>query len=114
MHDNNSLGQRVKLIRKQNRMTQSSFSQILDISQGYLSEIETGKSKPTLDVLVSIALSYRVDLNWLIFNEEMYNRRILKNDEEKLVDSYRQLNDIDKEEIFDFIELKLKRFKKWL
>jgi DNA-binding XRE family transcriptional regulator len=40
------LGKRVKLIRKDLRISQKDFANKINISGSYLSEIESGKSKP--------------------------------------------------------------------
>ncbi len=108
----NTLGERVKMVRKQRNMTQVNFAQNLGISQANLSEIEAGKSKPSLDVLLSLVTEFKVDLHWLLLSEEMLYNKELQKDEFVLVDAYRQLQDIAKEEVHDFIKLKLVRYKK--
>lgn len=52
------------------RLTRIEFAQSLDISQSTLSEIESGKAKPSLEVLVSLGDKYSIDMNWLIINRE--------------------------------------------
>lgn len=89
-------------------MTQIEFSQALEISQGTLSEIESGKAKPSFDVLVLLAEKFMVDLNWLIVNRDIG----LQDDELSLLDNYRNLEKIAKEELFEYSKLKLKLYRK--
>lgn len=60
-----SIGQKVKLIRKQHKLNQISFADVIGISQGRLSEIEQGKTKPSADTLKELRRKFNVDLNWL-------------------------------------------------
>jgi transcriptional regulator with XRE-family HTH domain len=61
-----SLGKRVKKIRKLNQMTQVEFSSLLGISQGRLSEIEKDITKPSADTLIALRKRFRIDLNELL------------------------------------------------
>lgn len=45
-NDLNSIGERIKYIRRTKRMTQIDFAKSLEILHGTLSEIEFGKIKP--------------------------------------------------------------------
>ncbi|MCK8488256.1 helix-turn-helix domain-containing protein [Paenibacillus sp. MBLB2552] len=107
-----SVGERIKSIRKQHKLTQIEFAQSLDISQGTLSEIESGKAKPSFDVLVLLSDMYLVDMNWLIINREAELRVGLKNDELFLLENYRKLEQIAKDELLDYTNLKLLRFQR--
>lgn len=62
----NDIGIRVRDVRKRNNFTQTQFSELIGISQGNLSEIELGNSKPSADTLISISVNFNVDLNWLL------------------------------------------------
>jgi len=108
----NTLGDRIKRLRKQQRMTQVNFAQSLGISQANLSEIESGKSKPSIEVLIAMVILYKVDLHWLLFSENLLFKKEMDADESQLINSYRQLQDIAKEEVLDYLKLKLLRYKK--
>lgn len=51
-------------------LTQSQFAAALDISQTYLSQIENKKKTVTPAVILKICSTYRVRMNWLIFNHD--------------------------------------------
>ncbi len=61
----NSIGLKVKKIRQQYKLNQISFANAIGISQGRLSEIEQGKTKPSADTLNELRKRFHVDLNWL-------------------------------------------------
>lgn len=46
-----SLGDRIRLIRKTNRLNQTEFSNMIGISQGTLSELEQDKYNPSLETI---------------------------------------------------------------
>ena len=64
-----SLGKRLKYIRKQNSLTQIEFAQQIGVSQGTLSDLEKDKCKPSVDTLISLRVNLDVDLNWLLTGE---------------------------------------------
>ncbi|TFE19617.1 helix-turn-helix transcriptional regulator [Cohnella luojiensis] len=49
-----TLGQKIKSIRKQLEMTQVDFAHHLGITQGRLSEIEQNKTKPSAETLIAL------------------------------------------------------------
>lgn len=61
-----TLGQKVKSIRKSKKMNQTEFSLSIGISQGRLSEIEKDKTKPSAETLIALKKQFSVDLNWLL------------------------------------------------
>lgn len=132
----NDIGQKIKNIRKINSLNQVDFAKVIGISQSTLSDIESGKSNPSIETLISLHEKYNVNLNWLIKdystpenktqsgrkftnNNTLFNNEIcilenelfqttLKNNEDKLLQLFRQLESSDKNEIISFIEVKLK------
>ena len=50
-----SIGTRYRIVRKSKGMNQCDFANLLGISQAYLSSIETGRRKPKLEVVQSLA-----------------------------------------------------------
>jgi transcriptional regulator with XRE-family HTH domain len=65
-----SIGDKVKAIRKQHQLNQIAFADTIGISQGRLSEIEQGKTKPSAETLYELRKKFNVDLNWLFEEEE--------------------------------------------
>jgi transcriptional regulator with XRE-family HTH domain len=109
---NLTIGERIKYIRKLHKLNQINFSESIGISQGNLSEIESGKILPSLETVIKLGQQYNLDLNWLINNTSKNVYTQLHEDEDKLIYLYRQLQTTAKEEVIDFLELKGKRYAK--
>ncbi|WP_144481384.1 helix-turn-helix domain-containing protein [Cytobacillus oceanisediminis] len=60
-----SIGERIKMIRKENFYTQADFANLLGISQGTLSDIEKDKCYPSYQTLKSLRKVIKIDLNIL-------------------------------------------------
>ena len=60
------LGNRIKNKRKSLNLSAAQFAKIINISQGYLSEIENNKKVPTLDILQTISLNLGTTVSELI------------------------------------------------
>lgn len=62
------LGERVKRVRGDR--TQRDFAEFLGFSKGYVSDIERGRSFPSIPFLVSLGVKCGTDLTWLLLGEE--------------------------------------------
>ncbi|MCK8487059.1 helix-turn-helix domain-containing protein [Paenibacillus sp. MBLB2552] len=101
------IGYRIKCIRKENNLNQTQFAKSIGISQGNLSEIEMGNINPSAETLISLRQQYNVNLNWLLTGSEADDGTTYKDvSEEQLLEGYRKLNDYDKLEIIEIVELK--------
>ncbi|GFZ93729.1 transcriptional regulator [Paenibacillus marchantiophytorum] len=101
------IGFRIKSIRKANNLNQSQFAKTIGISQGNLSEIEMGNSNPSAETLISIRVEYKVNLNWLLAGYDSTDGFTYDDSsEKKLIEEYRSLNDYDKNEIIEIVQLK--------
>lgn len=60
------LGQRIAKRRKQNNIRQNALADILNISNNYLSSIERGKERPSLEILVRICNALQVTPDYLL------------------------------------------------
>ena len=81
------IGKRIKDIRMQQEITQEQLSEFADITSGYLSKIETGIGKPSLEVLISISYSLGVSLDDIVYaNTRMENFGIVKRSILKTID----------------------------
>lgn len=61
----NSIGIRIKQIRKEKKVTQKEFSERVCVTQSYISRLELDKEQPTDMLLKLIALEFNVSLSWL-------------------------------------------------
>lgn len=78
------LGEKVKVLRKKKGMTLQQLSELTDLSTGYLSQFERGKTTIAVEYLKRIAEVFEVPLEHLL-KEEM-----VQTDTESIVRSYDQ------------------------
>ena len=60
------IGNRIKTARKAKGLSQSELSELIDRSVGYMSYIETGSKKPSLETLIQIANALDVTIDELL------------------------------------------------
>ena len=62
-----SLGGRIGAVRAREKLSQAAFSRRLGVSQSYLSEVENDKSKPSVEMIIGIAMGFpKVGMKWLL------------------------------------------------
>lgn len=66
MKDKELLGRRIKRLRTRLGLTQDALAEQVQLSAKYLSNIERGRENPTLDTLLRLSRSLRVEL-WEMF-----------------------------------------------
>ncbi|MFK2891690.1 helix-turn-helix domain-containing protein [Dyella flagellata] len=67
------LNQALRMAREFHRLTQADLAARLDISASYLSEIENGKKRPSLDILDGYARIFGVPASTFLLFEERSN-----------------------------------------
>lgn len=95
-----NIGERIKEVRKEMKMSQVEFSKILGITQDKLSKYENEKIKPPIKVLLEISRNFNVSLNWLLMGRgDKYLKKEEKFDEEiyKMAESLQILKEKDAE-----------------
>ena len=75
------LGLRIKENRQLKNLTQEELAELIELTPGYMSLIETGKKKASLETLLSICNALNVTLNELLTGNQIlldidYNREI--------------------------------------
>lgn len=96
------IGQSIKARRKELQLTQNELANKLNMSQGYLADIENGKAKnPSLNTFNKIADTLQINLDRLFaaVEKEIKNEFYITDEEKELIKLYRQLPDDMKAEI---------------
>jgi len=70
------VGARLKRLRAQRRMTLNGVASATGISKSTLSRLETGKRRPTLELLLALSHAYRVPLDYLVASPEEGDPRL--------------------------------------
>ncbi|UKS27288.1 helix-turn-helix domain-containing protein [Paenibacillus sp. HWE-109] len=114
----NIIGENIKRLRKIHNLNQVDFSNLIGVSQGSLSDIEAGKSKPAVDTVVSIYKNFECSLEWLLTGsinqvdeekESEYRNLQSTSFESELISAFRKLSTENQLEIFEIINIKLRR-----
>jgi transcriptional regulator with XRE-family HTH domain len=75
-----AIGQRIKKIRKQKRFTQERVAESLEVSTVYISQVENGKTKLSLEMLVRLASLLDTDPGYFLTGISYHSRDYLKAD----------------------------------
>ncbi|MEE0681478.1 MAG: helix-turn-helix domain-containing protein [Candidatus Gastranaerophilaceae bacterium] len=88
-------GDKIKLLRRANNMTQADFAKALGISRGNLANIEIGKVSPTPLLINCISLMCNVSKDWLIDdnNEDLSELNGSVNMLSLIISKYEKLDD---------------------
>ena len=79
------IGQRIKCARKRTGMTQEVLAERLDVSIGYVSQVERGITKISLDLLAAISSILGCDIASLVSESATTSTNYISNDiKEKL------------------------------
>lgn len=65
-----TVGQRIKYLRKKNGVTQKELAKILYVSESTVSGWERGRAEPNIDFIVRLTALFHVSLNYLIIGNE--------------------------------------------
>ncbi|WP_255763145.1 helix-turn-helix domain-containing protein [Clostridium butyricum] len=75
------MGERIKLLRKEQGITQDQLAEYINVSRSSVNGYENDGVEPSLNVLVKIADKFNVSLDYLLERtEEKYNINILDTD----------------------------------
>lgn len=66
MLDYKAIGRRIKHFRLQKNLTQTTLAEKLNVTDKYISSIETGRSKVSLSRLYDIASIFSIDITYLL------------------------------------------------
>jgi len=62
----NTIGSRIRQLRKKLNMTQFDFAKALEIKQSSLSQIESNKIMPSIETLIKIKRVFNTSFDWLL------------------------------------------------
>lgn len=71
MIDFKLIGEKIKSIRAEKKMTQEVLAERSGLSVGYISNVETAKKKVSLNAIVRICNAFDISLNTLLFGSQV-------------------------------------------
>ncbi|MCC0629782.1 helix-turn-helix transcriptional regulator [Clostridioides sp. ES-S-0108-01] len=102
--DYNALGKRIKIARIKKNVTQEVIAEKIDITPSHMSNIETGKTKLSLHVLINIANVLSVTIDELLCDNVLNSKVIFEGEAKEI------FNDCDEYEVRMLVDV-LKHMK---
>jgi len=96
----NIIGNNLKKIRQDQGLILSKFSELLETSGSYLSEIENEKKSLSLNLIISLSAKCKVNVNWLLTGEGPMYRQ----EKERPSNGIVNIADIPREQIKQWID----------
>ena len=96
------IGSRIKARRREQRMTQEMMAEALDVSVGYVSQVERGVTKISLDLLAEISSILDCDISFFVSGTAVSGENYLKSE---LSDKFDRLSARDKKLVLGMIEM---------
>ena len=96
------IGERIKRARKSKGITQENMAEKLNVSIGYVSQVERGVTKISLDLLAAISIIVDCDVAGLISESAINSNEYL---ETEIVSELRSLDQKKKKLVLNFIRL---------
>jgi transcriptional regulator with XRE-family HTH domain len=99
------IGKKIAQLRKEKGWSQSQFGQMIDISQYFVSQWETGKSVPSAGSLIKISRIFRVSIDYLLL-DNVPKEGVSSIDDFELYETFKAADSLSSEErtmIKDFV-----------
>ena len=96
------IGKRIKDARKERSMTQEKMAEELDVSIGYVSQVERGITKISLDLLGAISSVLQKDLSYFVSETGIFTQNYMSSE---IIEDFSKLSSRDKQLVSDFIKL---------
>lgn len=100
------VGARLKEARTIARFTGTKVGELLGVGKAAVGHWETGRNEVTASILGALSNLYGQGCDWLILGRR---RGGLGPQEERLLELFAQLEDPEKDEFLDYIEIRLRR-----
>ena len=98
------IGERIKIKRREKKLTQEQLAEKIDVTVGYISQCERGISKINLEKLSEVAYILNCDIGYFVSGSSVECEEYLK---EVQIDKYEKLTPTQKKQIIGFIDVML-------
>lgn len=107
------IAKQIKLLRNHLGLSQKEFAEKLDHKWYQIKDIETGRTKASIDILIKISEKFSVNANWLLTGEgpmfkeeagEIGNETEKPDPLEKALQMMKMLNNEDREDVLKYIK----------
>lgn len=90
------LGERIKKLRKDMKLTQDEFAGKLKIHPKQLAKYEAGRSRPSIDVIARLSNFCEISADYLIFSEDKAFAKKTRIKDLELLEYFRKANKLKK------------------
>ena len=81
-------GSRIKNLRKNKSLSQTELAQLMGLTSSAMSAIETGKNKPTADILIKLSDFFNISTDYLL--KGMDTKQTISKNEQEILDVLRK------------------------
>ena len=67
-----NIGNKIKFLRKKNKLTQKQLAQVLDTSASTIGMYEQNRREPDIDTIIKMCIKFRVSPDYLLEKEERF------------------------------------------
>lgn len=99
-----SIGDRIKKLRKSLNLTQSQLGELIGKSKGNISGYENGSFEPSANTIVELAKCFNISTDELLLGYDIKNSDFLSKTDKDLVKNFNKLNSLRKERILEKID----------
>ena len=103
------IGERIKFWRQQRSLTQEQLAEKVELTPGFISLIETGKKRASLETLLSICTELEITLNELLVGNQLPQPSDYNTEFSELIS---KLDEADKPLMFEITKAVCKTIKK--
>ena len=104
-----------KVLRKEKGLSQTQLAEALKVSKACISMIEIGKNEPPANTLLKYADFFQCSTDYLLGREDDFGNITIQTekpaplpqDEQKLLDTYRQLDTVNKMRVSSYADIRL-------
>lgn len=105
-----SVGNRIKQRRHNLNLTQIDIYKKCGIASGALSQIENGTRTPSVIIFYKLAQALECSMDWLLTGSSTNSENgIFSENEETLLNGFRNLSEEDQNELIQILEIKLNK-----
>ncbi|OXS56430.1 DNA-binding XRE family transcriptional regulator [Bacillus sp. V-88] len=100
------ISNRYRELREVNKLNQKEFAKKIGINQSSLSDIEKGRTKPSVDTIMATCRTFGVQADWILFGEKVVfsNKRL-----SELINLFGKLSIIDQDDFLNFLRIKVNK-----
>ena len=80
------IGKRIRELREKFGMTQENLAEAIEVSVPYVSHIERGMKRPSLQILVRIAVAFEITVDTLLIGSQPTDKEVVCAEVQKLLD----------------------------